>query len=62
MKRERYEQPRAASRSERQLAVEAGLPILGGPDEDDLIRRRLTENRPSGSDVLAAARWRLGLG
>jgi hypothetical protein len=46
---------------ERQLAAQAGVPLLGGPEEDELIRRRLAEPRVSGSEVLAAARAKLGL-
>src|SRR5438067_10035227 len=46
---------------ERQIAAQAGIPLLGGPDEDDLVRRRLAEDRIPGADVLAEARNRLGL-
>jgi hypothetical protein len=46
---------------ERQLAAQAGIPLLGGPDEDDLVRRRLAEKRLAGTEVLAEARARLGL-
>ena len=46
---------------ERQVSAEAGTPLLGGPDEDDLVRRRLSESRRSGPEVLAAAREKLGL-
>lgn len=47
---------------ERQLASQAGIPVLGGPDEDDLVRSRLDEERLSGSKVLENARARLGIG
>jgi hypothetical protein len=46
---------------ERQLATRSELPLLGGPDEDELIRRRLVEPTVPGDEVLAAARARLGL-
>jgi hypothetical protein len=46
---------------ERQLSTRSELPLLGGPDEDDLVRRRLAEPKLSGEEVLAAARARLGL-
>lgn len=46
---------------ERQLASQAGVPLLGGPDEDSLLRRRLSEERLSGPEVLAKARAKLGL-
>lgn len=47
--------------AERQLAAQAGVPLLGGPEEDNLVRRRLSEERVSGEDVLSSARSRLGL-
>lgn len=46
---------------ERALAAQAGLPLLGGPDEDAVIRSRLVEESVSGAHVLAEARATLGL-
>jgi hypothetical protein len=46
---------------ERQFAAQSGLPLLGGPDEDELVRRRLGEERLAGNKVLAELRSRLGL-
>jgi hypothetical protein len=46
---------------ERQLAVQSGIPLLGGPDEDELVRQRLSEERVPGDEVLAEVRSRLGL-
>ena len=46
---------------ERQLAAQAEIPLLGGPDENELVRGRLTEPRVRGAEVIAAARARLGL-
>lgn len=59
--REREELLEIVARLERQLAAQAGVPLLGGPDEDELIQRRLTEERRRGPEVLAAARRRLGV-
>ncbi len=46
---------------ERQLAAQSGIPLLGGPDEDAMIRARLSEERVPADAVLAEARARLGL-
>ncbi len=46
---------------ERQMAAQAGIPLLGGPEEDQLLRERLAKPRVPGSEVLAAARAKLGL-
>ena len=59
--RERAELLDLVASLERQLAVQAGIPLLGGPDEDELIRRRLSEPEVPGSEVLAAAKAKLGL-
>jgi hypothetical protein len=59
--REREELIQLVSSLERQLAALTGLPVLGGPDEDQIIRARLAEGRVSGEEVLAAARGKLGL-
>jgi hypothetical protein len=59
--REREELLTLLASLERQLAAQSGVPLLGGPDEDDLVRRRLSEERFAGEIVLAEARVRLGL-
>jgi hypothetical protein len=59
--RERDELLDALASLERQLAAQSGLPLLGGPDEDDLVRRRLGEERLAGDKVLAEVQSRLGL-
>ncbi|MBI4321276.1 MAG: hypothetical protein HY675_22525 [Chloroflexi bacterium] len=46
---------------ERQVAAQAGIPLLGGPEEDDIVRGRLSDPRRPGPDVIAAARAKLGL-
>ncbi|MBI2955103.1 MAG: hypothetical protein HYY30_12360 [Chloroflexi bacterium] len=46
---------------ERQLSAQADILLLGGPDEDDLVSKRIAEPRVHGSEVLAAARAKLGL-
>ncbi|MBI2864137.1 MAG: hypothetical protein HYX94_06195 [Chloroflexi bacterium] len=46
---------------ERQLAAQSGVPLLGGPDENELVRARLGEKRVQGAEVVTAARARLGL-
>jgi hypothetical protein len=42
-------------------AAAAGLPVLGGPDEDDLIRERLKEPSIPGAAVIADLKARLGI-
>ncbi len=46
---------------ERQLAVQAGVPLLGGPEENEILKRRLSEERVPGAEVLGAAKAKLGL-
>ncbi len=50
-----------AARLQRKLAALTGVPLAGGPEEDDLPRVRCSEPRISGSEVLAATRAKLGL-
>jgi hypothetical protein len=58
---ERAELMQMVASLERLLAEQSGLPLLGGPEEDALVRRRLGDSRLPASEVLAEARALLGL-
>jgi hypothetical protein len=58
--RENAELTETVRNLERELASLLGVPLLGGPDEDDLIRRRLAEPRTPGTQVLDDLRAKLG--